>query len=267
MIHFVTVYTDKEKLKYFLKTNLDIHCIHVDWKGFYDKIESVYKYIQNLPDDDIICYVDSYDMLSYANEDEILQKFKDYDCDLLLSSELCCYPSQYKRAYDYYYSIYPVETNFKYVNAGAYIGYKHAIMDLFHWKPMDDIKHICFNEYGSDQNYFNLYFLYNYEKCIKMDIYQKIFQSMYKVDFTDFEFRNGRLYNKCLETYPCFTHFNGFGVWDMQLKHIHTWECKNVIEIFSNYIEQSINTILSIEYELPYQIVWNGITETNVPQK
>ena len=72
---------------------------------------------------------------------------------------------------------------------------------------------------GGDQNYFTEYFLNHGidQNKVKIDMFQQIFQSMYKIHFEGIEFINGRLYNNILKVKPCFVHFNGYGGYYYQI--------------------------------------------------
>ena len=61
-----------------------------------------------------------------------------------------------------------------------------------------------------DQTYFTHFFIENFSKMnIKLDTNSSIFQNMFLINWNDFEFKNGRIYNKILKNFPCFIHFNG----------------------------------------------------------
>ena len=54
------------------------------------------------------------------------------------------------------------------------------------------------------------FFIENHNKVnIKLDTKSLIFQCMYKIYWKEIDFREGRVYNNILNTYPCFVHFNG----------------------------------------------------------
>jgi hypothetical protein len=202
------------------KQNVNINYILFDqWNGYVDKIIHMKNAIRDIPHNDIVCFIDAYDVLLFSDENEILEKFKEYNCELLLSGELNCYPGENIHRYNNLYSKLALDkmTNFRYVNSGGYIGYKHAIQSLYDWKSIDEIQEI--SKLGGDQNYFTEYFLnhgHDKEK-VKIDMFQHIFQSMYKIHFEGIEFVNGRLYNNVLKVKPCFVHFNGYGGYYYQI--------------------------------------------------
>jgi hypothetical protein len=119
--------------------------------------------------------------------------------------------------------MYPnVDSKYKYVNSGGYIGYKYAIQELFNWKSYDDIYKICSN--GGDQSYFTEYFISKHSDKVNLDSKCLIFQNMHLVNWNELIFENGKLYNTIMKTKPCFIHFNG-GTWQ-QNNH------ENIMPIF-----------------------------------
>ena len=211
MLHIFTFGTDINKLSYLKQTenifNNNINYIIVDkWNGYIDKLLYMKNAIKNIPKEDIICFIDGYDVLSNSNNDSILNKFFSYDCDLLIGSELNCFPENYKTQME------TLNTNninnYKYINSGGYIGYNKNITDMLNWKTYFEIDKICKN--GGDQSYVIEYYLNNLlNNNIKLDIYCKIFQNMHWVSWNDIIFINGFVYNLVMKEYPCFIHFNG----------------------------------------------------------
>jgi hypothetical protein len=224
--------------------------------------------IINLPDDDIVCFIDAYDVLAFANTQEILEKFKGMNCNIALSGELNCYPTKNINKYNDIYKGEKLPSNFKYVNSGGYIGYKKSIIDLYDWKSLEEIHEIC--KVGGDQTYFTEYFLEfanNPVVNIKIDVQQRIFQSMNKIEFGDFEFINGRIHNKILDQYPCFIHFNEFGFYKMQILNLDNYQREPVLIFFLNKIKMSYNThIEKINCALPFIMLIDGIPQYSLPQ-
>lgn len=193
-----------------LRETADLCQLHIKyitpptWEGMFDKIAYMYEEIRNLPDNDIICFIDGFDMIALANENEILEKFLKLKCDLVFGAEASCYPGFAKPGYPDLNK----SSVYKYVNAGCYIGYRFAVWKLFHWKTIDEIKEYCM--YGSDQLYLHEYFKYNYkEGIVTIDNGEIIFQNMHLIPWSDFTIHKGRVYNTALDTQPCFIHFNG----------------------------------------------------------
>jgi hypothetical protein len=252
--HIVTICSDNNKIRHLKRsaiyTNNDINYIIINWNGFIDKIIYMIDFIKTIPDNDIICFIDAYDVLVLDNVDKIYNKFINARCNILFSSELVCFPKMNSKKYEEVYKYIQVETNFKYLNSGGYIGFKKNIYNMLTSKSIPEIKKIC--EIGGDQNFFTQYFLENLDNInIKLDMNQYIFQSMCCVDFADFEFQNGVLYNKILNTYPSFIHFNGFG--DDEIKTAIDNETNESVDIIAEFVkkkELSMNgNVIKLQYK------------------
>ena len=200
------------------------YIINQEWGGYSDKIFFMKKAIENInDDDDIICFIDAYDVLVNSCESDIIDKFLSYNCEILLGAELNCYPPRYKTQMDDIISNISPETLNRYVNSGVYIGYKIALSKLFNWKNDKDVVKICEN--GGDQNYFMEYYIGNYSKeNMSIDSKSLIFQNMHLISWNEVYFKNGDLFNSIMQTKPCFIHFNG-SVWQTQ-------EGENIMPVF-----------------------------------
>jgi len=236
MLHIFTFYTDESRLIY-LKQTQQNHAVNITylynstWNGYIDKILYMIQTIKNIPDDDVVCFIDAYDVLINSTSYEILDKFKSYNCRLLIGAELNCFPSDYKGQMDEVGNALHLPTRNKYINSGGYIGYKKDIHALLTWKSPQEIEHIC--SYGGDQTYFIEYYLHNHMKhSISLDYTSKIFQNMHLISWKEIDFRGGRVYNNVLNTYPSFVHFNG-GVWQTQTPG------ENIMPVFVEKINTS----------------------------
>jgi hypothetical protein len=253
MFHIFTFSTDENRLIYLKQTEQNNgikYIIRESWGGFVDKITNMQNAINNIPDDDIVCFIDGYDVLVNASNTDILNNFKSYECDLLISTEINCFPWYYRDDMDRNNTNH--ENNYKYVNSGGYIGYAKAVNDWLFWKEYDEIVRICANGNNSgDQSYLTEYYIHNHKiKNIKLDIYCKIFQSMYFVPWNDIVFKNGFVYNKILDVNPCFIHFNG--------QSNKTNNGENIMPIFVKNIEESKNNN-------NHEINLNEYTQSTIP--
>jgi hypothetical protein len=224
-----TFYTDETRLDYLkesaLINSMEIRYLNKSrWHGYVDKIIAIDNIIKTHLDDDIICFIDAYDVLVNQNLEYLLENFKNFNCDLLMGAELNCYPMKYKDNYPF------INSKYKYVNSGGYIGYKYALQDLFIWKSYDIIYEICSD--GGDQSYFTEYFISKHSDKIRLDTECIIFQNMYLVNWDELSFENGKLYNKILNKKPCFIHFNG-----------GTWQQHNLENIMPIFIEKIKSTL------------------------
>ena len=216
-LNIFTFGTNKNKMKYLKKSQEMFggkvnYIIKKKWKGYYTKITEISNIINSLNDNDLLLFIDAYDVIINSNEleKEVLEKFKSYDCDILLGSELNCFPKYLKSDMDKIHSEKNnnVNNNNKYINSGGYVGYVKDIKKIFAWKSYNDIIKIC--ERGGDQTYFMKYYIENYNKVnIKLDTKSLIFQNMWLISWRDVYFREGRFFNNVLYSYPCFIHFNG----------------------------------------------------------
>ena len=164
MLHIFTYCTNKDNVKLLEESaqlkNIRLNIVYEpqsEYKGFFNKILKMKETIQNenILENDIILFVDAYDVLCFAgSEQEIIEKFHSYHCDLLMGAELNSYPYGYD---DKYPLVEHNPTNYKYINSGGFIGYKFVLMELYSWKSNDEIIHICGD--GGDQTYFIQYYL------------------------------------------------------------------------------------------------------------
>jgi hypothetical protein len=276
MMHVITACSTSPQIK-FLETsafisNLEINVLDIPvWSGYIDKIRTVYEFVKTLPDSDIVCFVDAFDVLAFADKDEIKAKFLSFGCNIVLSAELSAYPEKYVKEYIPFINDAPVKpaTHYNYVNSGGYIGYVRALRELFSWRLPNEIEHICLD--GGDQNYFTEYYLANanIQTKVQLDVSQTIFQCMNKVAISSFELQpSGRVFNKVLCQTPCFMHFNGFSAYSMQARSLETGECEDVREVFSSLAEQAQNEKRNIPvyYTVPFNIVYKGVLICDLPQ-
>ena len=177
-IRVYTVGTDKNMMGSIIETEklYDIKVNYImpeKWYGFYTKLNETNKVIQNLPDNDILLFIDCYDIMINSNMNEVLNKFKSFNCDLLISAELVCFPDYLQEKMD---KTPPFNIKNKYPNAGGYIGYVKDVKKMMNWKNEDIKKQMC--EKGTDQAYVINYYM---ENCttqnIKLDTNSEIFQS------------------------------------------------------------------------------------------
>ena len=215
MLHIWTFSTDDNKLVDLVRS-ATMHGIELNvvksnvWNGFEDKIKGMLSVVDNYADDDIVCFIDAYDVLINSPPSEIIRLFREFNSDFVLSAELNCFPEKFRNLYSQ-----SQWTNFHYVNSGGYIGYKHAVKDFLTWKSLPDIVEICKD--GGDQAYLTTYYLENKgSKSIVLDSDCKLFLSMFGVDWSEISIYRGNIYNEILKNQPCFIHFNG-GSWKLEV--------------------------------------------------
>lgn len=245
-LHIFTFASDINRLAYLKQTeNNNNNCVKYlikdKWNGYIDKLSTMKETLESIPLNDIVCFIDGYDVLINSDNETIIDRFKSYNCDLLIGAELKCYPECYKPQLD---TINKNDVNmYKYINSGGYIGYNKNVKEMLYWKNDDEMSNICRS--GSDQAYVIEYYISNSMKAkINIDIYCKIFQNMHWVSWDCLIFNNGVIYNTIMDINPCFIHFNG-GTWQTNNR-------ANIMPIFCEKINKSRtnNSILNLnEYQ------------------
>jgi len=212
MLHIFTYGAGNISRFEYLKASSDICNLPINfvtqsvWNGFFDKVKNTLNVIKNLPDTDIVAFVDGFDVLAVGGQDEIQRKFHESDCEILFGAELNCWPGEYLARFP---TTDSGTSGYKYLNSGGFIGYKRAVMDLYTWKSLEQIAYIC-KTCGGDQGYFMEYFLANWgQKNMKLDSNCTIFQNMFSLDWNEIYIQDGRVVNSVMGTTPCFLHFNG----------------------------------------------------------
>lgn len=245
MLHIFTFLTDPKRIEYLKETaqmnDTQIHyLVNSSWNGYVDKITGMRKAIDPIPDEDIICFIDAYDVLINQPGTVLLDKFKEEKKDLIFGAEMNCYPSNYHPYFTNLYNDLKTMNQTKfvskhlYLNSGGYIGYKHAIHSCLYWKTEPEIHRIC--SVGGDQSYFIEYYLANaLTKNIGLDHEGKMFLNMHLISWNDIEFSHGHVKNKVLMQIPCMIHFNG-GTWQTSKEETKT---NNIMPVFVEKMKQS----------------------------
>ena len=74
MLHLVTHGTDSSKMAYL---NAPVKNLATrPWSGFKDKLVAMREFLATLPPDDVVCFVDGYDVTCFFDNTEVLEKFK-----------------------------------------------------------------------------------------------------------------------------------------------------------------------------------------------
>ena len=149
------------------------YIVSSSYKSNMDKIPAMIEAISTIPDNDIICFIDGFDVVVNSNMENILTNFYNFKCDLLFSTELTCYPNSFLKQMNNLYRFHNSNVKYRYLNSGGYIGYKFAVNDVLLWNSN-------FEKYNdSDKCYFIEYYLQNHKvRNLKLDHFCKIFQSM-----------------------------------------------------------------------------------------
>jgi hypothetical protein len=149
-------------------------------------------------EDHIVMFTDSYDVVFSSGPEEILQKFRNTDAQIVFSAEKTCWPNE--ELSDQYPEVI---SEYRFLNSGGFIGYANQIMSL-----IDQEVDITYD----DQLFYTEKFLDIQQKdleFIKLDYNQDIFQTLNQ-SITDVEQNDsGRFINLVHKTKPCVVHANG----------------------------------------------------------
>lgn len=217
MLHVFTYSTSPEKMQ-FLKASAELHGVPLqnlsktnEWNGLQDKVKAIKTALSVLPETDIVCFLDAYDVIINADIETILETFKQANTDLFVGAEINLSPGNIYHLKE----VYPESpTEFRYLNSGCYIGYVHAVKAL--WETVKD---------ENDQADANEYYIQNQSK-IKLDTATNLVLNMESVPWDTIQICEGVIQYIPLQTDPCFVHFNGMSYLDMEKECIHLGENK-----------------------------------------
>jgi hypothetical protein len=183
------------------RKGLGLHVLghHNRWQGFGNKYLWTAEYLdlQKLPDDDVMVFIDAFDVLTLADEQEILQKFRASGARIIYTAEKNCYPDVSLA------DRHPASpTPFRYLNSGGGIGY---VADM---RAM--IAAINFKTTDVDQHEIMLYCL-NHPDKIVLDTQCEFFLPLFAVEESELkvETDTGRVLLLQTNQQPCFLHGNG----------------------------------------------------------
>ncbi len=147
--------------------------------GFLDKPAKLSAYLKNLPDDDIVMFVDAYDVFINADEARLVNAFKKKKRPLVVAADNWLYPDiDVGRLYPNT----PPEILFRYLNSGGSIGYVSAYKKMIAWFKQDRCRDAYGRRYhfGHDQRCFTSYYL-AHQQDVALDHTQEIFACLNEV--------------------------------------------------------------------------------------
>jgi GR25 family glycosyltransferase involved in LPS biosynthesis len=154
------------------------------------KITLLKKYINNLPDHDVILFTDAYDVFYAEKLETITQRYLSFRKNAVFSAERYCYPDQ-SLANQYPYS----NTQYRFLNSGTFI------------TTVGELKNILSNEVDDnddDQLYYTKEFLSG-NHDMTLDYEQYIFITHEETARKE----GNQLFNPLTDTYSCIYHGNG----------------------------------------------------------
>ena len=181
---------------------IDILGLDSPFRGRADKLLYVQRYVHNLPDSDVVLFVDGYDTLVLADKTVILDKFFSMKAPFVIAAEKTCWPDR-DLAQKYPQS----PTSYKYLNSGSYIGYVKEVKEI--------LSELVLIQAGDDdQALFTTHFLLHPGKYM-LDTSCKLFLPTLNVTKKELLLDVERKRVTCLETKsnPCVIHGNGRSPW------------------------------------------------------
>lgn len=188
--------------------HIDLEIIGLDlpYYGNGTKLLRMAEYVNNLDDNDLVMFIDAFDVLVIADKEVILEKFLKMNTPFVMSAERNCFPFP-NRANEYP----PTLSSFKYINTGSYIGY---VKNLKQWltalQPFDLTQ--------GDQGQVTSHYL-DKKSLFVLDYSCKLFLPLFKVQPHEIEIDVILKVVRCLATNsePCVIHANGrsFKLWNM----------------------------------------------------
>jgi len=134
------------------KIALHILGMNTRYPGNNYKLKCVRDFAALLPPNDIVMFIDAFDVLILKSAEHILSTFSKMKVDLLMGAEKYCYPAPHL-ANEYL----PCASPFRYLNTGTYIGYVRAICSWIDRMNVNSILERC------DQATATMYYLH----CLK----------------------------------------------------------------------------------------------------
>lgn len=198
-------------------------CEEENYKGHWVKDNLLRNYLMQVDDSEIILFTDGYDSVLLSGEDELLDKFYSAKTDLLFSAETICFPVKSLS------SLYPdTGSSFRYLNSGGFIGKASLIKEMLDKQVViEEQEFIWSNQYAWTLRYLQntgkmkidskceLFYTFYVNVSASLlpdqkdndpEVYSKLFNEWFQKNF---DLRNGRIFSKITNTWPCNAHFNG----------------------------------------------------------
>lgn len=169
------------------------------------KLLHMREFLKTLEEDEIVMFVDAFDVLIVRDKKEILEKFLSMNKPFIMAAEKNCAPNSGLAAH------FPHSpTPFKYINTGTYIGYVKNIREWL--QELSPISQLC------DQAQTILHYVKKAanRRFFSLDYHCDLFLPLFMVRAEEVMIQQGKVF--CLTTYsePCVIHANGrsFDIWN-----------------------------------------------------
>lgn len=214
-LHIVTVATDpKYYFPYLVESckrngkELEVLGFGEKWKGFYWKYELMIEYLKSVSENDIVCFIDGYDVICTNNLNKLKDVFikikNEKNCKIIVGHDKI----QNNFLFKFFHNIFFGKCNNISINSGTYIGYSKDILYIL--ENMINNK----KDENDDQILLTNYCINN-PNDIYIDVDSELFLTLlYPLTDLDkyVEIKNNKLiYNN---NEPYFIHAAGYGFLD-----------------------------------------------------
>ncbi|MES2382378.1 MAG: glycosyltransferase domain-containing protein [Bacteroidota bacterium] len=208
-----------------------------EFTGLSDKPRILYNAIKDGKiKEKIICFIDAWDVILASSLEEIIEKYKSFNCPIVIGAEKNCFPANFKKEYDKL----PSTSSFKYLNSGVIIGETDAIMEVLEVMDAPNLPRDYYNPqtgtnyHFNDQAYYMDLFL-RQPVTMKLDYNCEIAQNMQGVTMDDISLSvrldkewnqiRPEIRNNETKFFPLILHWNGSsksdGTREPILKHLN----------------------------------------------
>lgn len=194
-----------------------IDAIESKFQGLGDKPKFVYRAIKRgYIKTKYIIFCDCWDLVFASTPEEIIEKYLEFNADLVFSAEKNCFPSDLKEEYD---KLPNTGTSYKYLNSGMIVGLTDSLLTTLEAMEVEKIP----NDYWDNERRCNIHFndQFEYQKIflkqpVKMvlDHNQVLSNALHQVKLEELDFSEDRIKNIETGSYPCTWHMNGSGKTD-----------------------------------------------------
>ena len=248
-LHIVTVANESKYYLPYLKQScekngkkLEILGYGEEWKGFNWKFRLVKEYLYKLDKDDIVCFVDGYDVICLRNLKELPKTFfelkKKYNCKIITGECKIAIPNILINKCMYLFSLFYCDScNNKLLNSGTYIG---QVKDLI--LMLEQIRELSPNDSADDQVLLTKYCKKN-NNDIYIDTENELFLTLFN-PYSEIDnclnFKNNKVYYN--NNSPFFLHGSG-----------ETYLDNTIIKLNYDYdYNNKVNTMLKNDFYKKY---------------
>ena len=225
----------------------------MEWKGFVWRFKLMKDHLLKLNKNDIVCFIDGFDVVCVNNINNIITKFNDIinreKCKIITGFDNV--PNKFIRLINSIY--FSNKVNTKIINAGTYIGTVDDILDIFNSLNLNNL-----SDNMDDQVLLNNYYL-THMKDIYIDINAELFLTIGSplTDLNKFvTIKNNTVYYN--NSKPFFIHAAGSGYLDTILKKLN-YNLKYDIakEIKDDYFKKTLKIIKQNSFNFLNQNKYN----------